>query len=129
MGEAVQLGMPLISGFDPDSLRVFVELPQSIAAIARSKPTIRVVLNNGASVLPMKTTFFPIADAGTGTVRMRLQLPQAQQSLYPGQLVKVAVQVGDRERLLVLATSIVYRSEVAGVYVIHSEKMVLTIES
>ncbi|WP_143083776.1 hypothetical protein [Neptunomonas qingdaonensis] len=121
--------MPLISGFDPDSLRVFVELPQSIAAIARSKPTIRVVLNNGASVLPMKTTFFPIADAGTGTVRMRLQLPQAQQSLYPGQLVKVAVQVGDRERLLVLATSIVYRSEVAGVYVIHSEKMVLTIES
>lgn len=121
VGEAVQPGMPLMSGFDPDRLRVFVDLPQSIAAIVRNKPAIRVVLNNGATVLPMKTTFFPIADAGTGTVRMRLELPPAQQDVYPGQLVKVAVQVGDRERMLVPASSIVYRSEVAGVYVLSSQ--------
>lgn len=121
-GEAVQSGMPLMSGFDPDRLRVFVDLPQSIASIVRNKPAIRVVLNDGASVLPIKTTFFPIADTATGTVRMRLELPQAQQGVYPGQLVKVAIQVGDRERMLVPASSIVYRSEVAGVYILHSEK-------
>lgn len=121
VGEAVQPGMPLMSGFDPDRLRVFVDLPQSIAVIVRNNPAIRVVLNNGTAVLPLKTTFFPIADTATGTVRMRLELPQAQQDVYPGQLVKVAVQVGDRDRLLVPASSIVYRSEVAGVYVLSAE--------
>ncbi len=121
VGEAVQPGMPLMSGFDPDRLRVFVDLPQSIAAIVKNKPVIRVVLNNETTVLPVKTTFFPIADAGTGTVRMRLELPQAQQDVYPGQLVKVAVQVGEKERMLVPASSIVYRSEVAGVYVLNPE--------
>lgn len=122
VGEAVQPGMPLMSGFDPDRLRVFVDLPQSIAAIVKNKPAIRVVLNNETTVLPIKTTFFPIADAGTGTVRMRLELPQAQHDVYPGQLVKVAVQVGDRERMLVPTSSIVYRSEVAGVYVLNAEE-------
>lgn len=117
VGEAVQPGMPLMSGFDPDHLRVYVDLPQSIAAFVRNEPVIRVLLENGTAVTPLKTTFFPIADTATGTVRMRLELPEAQESLYPGQLVKVAVRVGERVRLLVPASSIAYRSEVAGVYV------------
>ncbi|WP_051222217.1 efflux RND transporter periplasmic adaptor subunit [Neptunomonas japonica] len=118
VGEAVQPGMALLSGFDPHYLRVYADLPQSIAAIIREKPLVNVVLDNGSTVLPLKVFFFPVADAATGTVRMRLNLPAAENGLYPGKLVKVAVQTGEKARLLVPASSVVYRSEVAGVYVL-----------
>lgn len=118
VGEAVQPGMALLSGFDPNHLRVYADLPQSIAAIIREKPLVNVLLGSGAMVSPSKISVFPIADAATGTVRMRLELPATENGLYPGKLVKVAVQIGEKARLLVPASSVVYRSEVAGVYVL-----------
>lgn len=118
IGEAVQPGMALMSGFDPQHLRVYADLPQSIATVVRNKPLVSVVLANGETLFPSKVTFFPIADVATGTVRMRLELPAIDNGLYPGQLVKVAVKIGEKARLLVPESSIVYRSEIAGVYVL-----------
>ncbi|SIS57633.1 efflux RND transporter periplasmic adaptor subunit [Neptunomonas antarctica] len=122
VGEAVQPGMPLMSGFDPDRLRGFVDLPQSIATSVRLAPDVHIVLNNGTKVRPAKTTLFPIADARTGTVRMRLELPESVSVAYPGALVKVAVKLGEQERLLVPVSSVVYRSEVAGVYILNANQ-------
>jgi RND family efflux transporter MFP subunit len=118
VGEAVQPGMPLMSGFDPDHLRVFVDLPQSIAMGIHQDPDVHIVFNNGTKVSPTKITLFPIADARTGTVRMRLELPESVSAAYPGALVKVAVKLGEQERILVPASSIIHRSEVAGVYIL-----------
>ncbi|BBB29607.1 efflux RND transporter periplasmic adaptor subunit [Neptunomonas japonica] len=122
VGEAVQPGMPLLSGFDPHHLRVYADLPQSIAAIIREKPLVNVLLDSGVMIAPLKVSFFPVADAATGTVRMRLELPVSENGLYPGKLVKVAVQTGEKARLLVPESSVVYRSEVAGVYVLATSR-------
>lgn len=121
VGEAVQPGTALMSGFDPDHLRVFVDLPQSIATQIDDKSVVRILLSDGSFVQPIKSTLFPTADIKTGTVRMRLELPEAVTSVYPGKLVKVAIQTGERSRLLVPESSIVYRSEVAGVYVLNAD--------
>ena len=124
IGEAVRPGMPLMSGFDPDHLRVFVDLPQSVVDKLKQNPSVRVLLSHG-EVEPVKVSFFPTADPATGTVRMRLELPEAVEGVYPGQLVKVAVKVGEKARLLVPVSSVAYRSEVAGVYVLNEKRPTL----
>jgi len=45
-------------------------------------------------------------------------LPEKIANLYPGELVKVAITLGMKNQLMVPAPSIVYRSELIGVYVV-----------
>ncbi len=110
LGEAVQPGMPLISGFDPDALRVEVDLPQAVAnSVAHFKQNgvqhlARVLSDSGATIVPDKLLLFPQADPASGTVRLRLELPQQLTGLRPGQFAKVAVVVGEAEEALVGAS-------------------------
>lgn len=126
LGEAVQPGMPLMSGFDPAALRVEVDLPQAVAdSVAHFKQNgvqrlARVLSDGGETIVPDKLLLFPQADPASGTVRLRLELPQQLTGLRPGQFAKVAVVVGEAERLLVPAASVVHRSEVTAVYVMTS---------
>lgn len=118
IGEAVNPGKPLISGFDPNALRVEVDIPQTTALSVREWQRARVMAAADRVVLPSRIILFPVADPATSTIRVRLPLPELATGLYPGQFVKVAFTVGETERLLVPLTSVVYRSEVTGVYVI-----------
>ncbi len=123
LGEAVQPGTPLMSGFDPAALRVEVDLPPAVAdSVARLQQG-RVLTDSGVTITPQKLLLFPQADPATGTVRLRLdlpemKLPQQASQLRPGQFAKVAVVVGEAERLLVPASSVLQRSEVTAVYVL-----------
>ena len=121
LGEAVHPGTPLMSGFDPNAMRVEVNLPQAVAEKVRTLKRARVVSDSGVAIAPQHLILFPVADPATSTVRARLELPEQATGLYPGQFVKVAFTVGDTERLLVPAACVVYRSEVSGVYVIGAE--------
>lgn len=120
LGEAVQPGKPLISGFDPAALRVEVDLPQAVADQVSQLRQARVLSDNGETLLPQKLLLFPQADPASGTVRLRLELPPQVVKLRPGQFAKVAVVTGEAARLLVPAPSVVHRSEVTAVYVIGS---------
>lgn len=122
LGEAVQPGKPLMTGFDANALRVEADVPQTVAAALDKLGKARV-LGNGpdgkdASVEPKKILLFPVADQATGTVHVRLELPKQASGLRPGQFAKVAVVTGEAERLLVPASSVAYRSEVTAVYVL-----------
>lgn len=121
LGEAVQPGKPLMSGFDPDALRVEADLPQAVAEQVRALHRARVITGADTSVMPAKMALFPIADPATSTVRARLELPPQVAGLHPGQFVKVAFTVGEASRLLVPAASVVYRSEVSAVYVVDAQ--------
>ena len=126
VGEAVQPGKPIMTGFDPRVLRVEVDLPQSIREQVAKLRTARVVVAADESIEPVKIVLFPQADPVTGTVHMRLQLPPRDDArLYPGRFVKVAVVVGQKDRLLVPKTSVMYRSEVTAVYVQTGDSFVL----
>jgi multidrug efflux pump subunit AcrA (membrane-fusion protein) len=115
-----------MTGFDPRVLRVDLDLPQSILEKVTELRNARVVVAEDGSIEPVKILLFPQADPVTGTVHMRLQLPpQDDARLYPGKFVKVAVVVGQKDRLLVPKTSIMYRSEVTAVYVQAGDGFVL----
>jgi RND family efflux transporter MFP subunit len=125
-GELVQPGTVLMSGYDPNALRVEVDLPQNIAEKVRELGIASVVPATGNTItdaiVPTKLILYPTADSATSTVRVRLELSQQAKQFRPGEFVKVLFKIGETQRLLIPLDSVVYRSEVTGVYVIKEGK-------
>ena len=120
VGEAVAVGQPLMSGLSLESLRVVVSLPQQVAARVREHETAYVVTDEGR-VEAESVTIFPFAHSASNTFTVRIELPQGQFALYPGMFVKVALVIGDAERLLIPTAALLRRSEVTGVYVVSTD--------
>ena len=123
VGETVGVGQPLISGLSLENLRVVVDLPQQVAADVRKHLTAYIVTGQGR-VRAENVTIFPYAHPASNTFRVRLDLPAGQFDLYPGMFVKVAFVVGESQRLLIPASSLIRRSEVTGVYVVDDQDRV-----
>lgn len=120
VGETVHPGTPLMSGLSLQYLRVSVDVPQSsVDAIRRIKQA--AVYVDGRRVEVSKLTIFPEAAKPSNTFRARLELPENAADLYPGMFVKVGFVVGEVQRLLVPAQSIVERGEVTALYVLDDE--------
>ena len=123
VGETVGVGQPLMSGLSLENLRVVVDLPQQVAAEVRKHLTAYIVTGHGR-VKAENLTIFPYAHSASNTFRVRLDLPAGQFDLYPGMFVKVAFVVGESQRLLIPAGSLIRRSEVTGVYVVDEQDRV-----
>jgi membrane fusion protein, multidrug efflux system len=117
VGETVRPGTPLMSGLSLQYLRVTVDIPQSIVEQVRR---IRkgAVYVDGRRIQATKVMVFPEAAAPSSTFRARLELPENATDLYPGMFVKVGFVIGEADRILVPARSLVERSEVTAVYVL-----------
>ena len=116
IGEAVQPGVALMSGIALEELRAEVDVPQSLLNVLSSHRKARLIFPDNRSLESEMLTIFPYADSQTHTVKVRVNLPDAKQAIYPGMLVKVAF-VTDRDlQLLIPYQALVHRSEVTGVY-------------
>jgi RND family efflux transporter MFP subunit len=117
VGERVAPGQALMSGLSLETLRVNVDVPQSmfdpIREIGRA-----VVYAGEARIDAESLTFYPVADPVTNTFRVRVNLPAGSATLFPGMFVKVGFVVGEARRLLVPAVAVIRRSELAAVYVV-----------
>ncbi|MGB5473613.1 MAG: efflux RND transporter periplasmic adaptor subunit [Gammaproteobacteria bacterium] len=122
-GELVQPGTLLMTGLSLDSLRVTTQVPESLIATLRRFQEASVILPDSINgrVAAEQLTISPRADPATHSFEVRLQLPVLDQPLYPGMSVKVAVTSNEAERLLAPESALVYRSEVAGVYVVDDQ--------
>lgn len=116
LGEAVAPGTPLMSGFDPDYLRVVVNIPQDIADQVRESAQVQVE-SLGATLTPDKVLVYPAANPVSGSVKARLNLPQGSHGLLPGQWVKVAISLGEEQQLLIPQSAVLQRSQISAVYV------------
>lgn len=124
LGELVSPGQPLISGLSLQSLRVNVDVPQSlfhdVRKIARAAAYV-----NGERIEADSLTFFPVADDAANTFRVRVNLPDGAVTLYPGMFIKVGFIVGETERLLIPQDAVVRRSELSAVYVVDGDGVAL----
>ncbi len=124
LGELVAPGQPLISGLSLQSLRVNVDVPQSMFRAVHTIGKAFVYVDD-KRVEAESLTFFPVADTGSNTFRVRVNLPDGAATLYPGMFVKVGFVVGETRRLLVPVDAIVRRSELSGVYIVDGERVAL----
>ncbi len=124
LGELVSPGQPLISGLSLQSLRVNVDVPQSLFHEVRTIAK-AAAYANGERIEAESLTFFPVADDAANTFRVRVNLPDGAVTLYPGMFIKVGFIVGETERLLVPVESVVRRSELSAVYVVDGDNVSL----
>lgn len=118
LGESVQPGKPLMTGFSLDELRVIVSVPQRLIGPVRQYSQARVLLLNGEGVAAEKLIFFPYADPQSNVFKVRVYLPKKTAGLYPGMFVKTAFRVGEAQRLTVPRSALIQRGEVSAVYVV-----------
>jgi len=128
VGETVQPGQPLMTGLSLEKLRVETPVPQRLINSVRELRKARVFPDRPqqTAIPAQRLVFFPYADSKTNTFEVRVDLPEGTRGLFPGMFVKVGFAVGQRQRLVVPARAVAYRSEVTGVYVVEAgERVVL----
>ena len=126
VGENVQPGVKLMTGVSLDQLRVNVDVPQSLIRKIRTYGKAYVytesyVEGESNQVAVEKITVFPIADHKSNTFKVRLDLPEGIEGLFPGMFVKASLVTGEKDVLMIPSKSIVQRSEVTAVYVISDD--------
>jgi RND family efflux transporter MFP subunit len=126
LGETVQPGKPLMTGFSLEELRVLTNVPQRLIVPVRQYQQARVLPPNGGKSIPVeKLIFFPYADPQSNVFKVRLYLPKKTEGLYPGMFVKTAFRVGEANRLTVPQQALVQRGEVSAVYIVRDGQVSL----
>ena len=126
LGETVQPGKPLMTGFSLDELRVVANVPQRLIGAVRQHQQARVLPpNGGPGIAAARLTFFPYADPQSNVFKVRVYLPPKTAGLYPGMFVKTAFRVGEEQRLTMPRQALAQRGEVSAVYVVKDGKVSL----
>jgi RND family efflux transporter MFP subunit len=119
LGEMAVPGKPLMTGFDPGELRVTASMPQyqldavrKLASASVEFPALK------KRIQASRVSILPAADARTHTTQVRLDLPPGIEGLYPGMFARAYFAVGRVKKLLIPASAVAMRSEVAGAYVV-----------
>jgi len=122
LGEMATPGRPLMTGFDPSTLRVVATVPQAQVAAIRALGKAKIeVPSLGRWVNVNKMTLVPAADPRTHTTRIRLDLPADVRGVVPGIYARAHFVVGTAPKLLVPRAAVVRRSEVTAVYVVDEQ--------
>ena len=119
LGEMATPGKPLMTGFDPATLRAVATVPQAQMGAIQSGSKARVEIPSlGKWVDATRVTVVPSADPRTHTTQVRLDLPADLRGVYPGVYARAHFVTGRAPRLLVPRPAIMQRSEVTAVYVV-----------
>jgi len=119
LGEMATPGKPLMTGFDPGTLRVTATVPQTqIGAIQASGKARVEIPSLGKWIEVKRVTIVPSADPRTHTTQVRLDLLPEVRGVYPGIYARAHFIVGREPRLLMPRAAVVQRSEVVAAYVV-----------
>ena len=119
LGETVQPGQPLMTGFSLDQLRAVSNVPQRLLAVVQAQSQAEVIGPDGQRIQADKLLFFPYADPASNAFKVRVYLPEKTPDVYPGMFVKVAFKVGEQQVLTIPRAALLQRSELSAVYVLN----------
>ncbi|MDH3319837.1 MAG: efflux RND transporter periplasmic adaptor subunit [Betaproteobacteria bacterium] len=122
LGEMATPGRPLMTGFDPSTLRVVAVVPQAQVAAIQALGKARIEVPSLGRWVDVKSmTVVPTADPRTHTTQVRLELPADVRGVYPGVYARAHFVIGSAPRLLVPRAAVLRRSEVTAVYVVDDQ--------
>ncbi|MDD5297881.1 MAG: efflux RND transporter periplasmic adaptor subunit [Rhodocyclaceae bacterium] len=118
MGEMAEPGKPLISVFEPGSLRVVASIPQYKLAEVRKNLKARVEFpDSGRWLDGVRVEVLPTADSQTHAVRARVILPGDGAGAVPGMFARAHFVIGQARKLVLPQKAVLRRGEVTAVYV------------
>jgi RND family efflux transporter MFP subunit len=127
LGDMALPGRPILTIYDPSSLRVTATIPQTTSTSLSVQQGARVELPGAAGtqrwITPTQVTVLPTADPNTHTLQIRLDLPSGTANVAPGMFARAWLPVQGAAgvpdgRVFVPAKAIVRRAEMTGVYVL-----------
>jgi RND family efflux transporter MFP subunit len=119
LGEMATPGKPLMTGFDPGTLRVTATVPQAQVAAIQAGAKARIELPSVARWIEAASlTVIPAADPRTHTTQVRIGLPAEVRGIYPGIYARAHFVTGRKPALLVPRAAVIRRSELTAVYVV-----------
>src|SRR5512140_1755437 len=124
LGEMATPGKPLMTGFDPSTLRVVATVASSQVPAIQPGVKARVEVPSVGKWLEARAiTVLPSADPRTHSTQVRVDLPADVPGLYPGVFARVHFVVGRAPRLMVPREAILRRSELTAVYVVGDDNV------
>ncbi|HQZ45702.1 MAG TPA: efflux RND transporter periplasmic adaptor subunit [Usitatibacteraceae bacterium] len=119
LGEMATPGKPLLTGFDPSSLRVVATVASAQVPSIQAGARARIEIPSLERWVDVKSvTVVPSADMRTHTTQVRLDLPANAKGLLPGVFARAHFVTGKAPRLMAPRAAVLYRSEVTAVYVV-----------
>ena len=120
LGEMAAPGKPLMTGFDPSTLRVVASVASTQVAAIQAGARARVEIPAAQRWIEAKSiTVVPSADPRTHSTQVRIDLPEDVRGVYPGVFARAHFVVGRAPRLMVPREAVLRRSELTAVYVIN----------
>lgn len=118
-GEMAAPGRPLLTVFDPKSLRVIASLPQYKLAELKKSGRARIEFpETGKWVDALRVEILPTVDARSHTATARLYLPEGIEGVVPGMAARAHFSVGRALKLTVPPAAVLRRGEVTAVYIL-----------
>lgn len=125
IGEMATPGKPLMTGFDPNDLRVVANIPQYKLAEVQKSPKASVEIPSLNKWIEAKgVTVLPSADTATHTVKVRIDLPENLAGVIPGIYARAYFSTGEARKLVIPYSAVLRRSEITGVYVVDAKNHV-----
>jgi RND family efflux transporter MFP subunit len=119
LGEMATPGKPIMTGFDPSTLRVVATVASaqvgSIQAGEKARVEIPAV---NRWIEASAITIVPSSDPRTQSTQVRIELPDDVAGVYPGVFARAHFVVGRGPRLMVPREAVLRRSEMVAVYVL-----------
>lgn len=126
LGETVNPGQALLSGYAFEHMRVVASLPVRYADILKDNTPLKVTFNNGQSLLLSEHQLFQFADPTNHSFTLRANLPKQDSPIWKnGVWVKLAMPLTETPKLLVPENAVLRQNELSAVYLKTSEQFVL----
>ncbi len=122
LGEMASPGKPLVTVYDPKSLRVIASIPQyKLAEVKRAGRAKLEFPDAGLWIDATRVEVLPTADMRSHTVTARLYLPANVEGVIPGMAARAHFVTGAGRKLTVPPKAVIRRGEVTGVYVVDAQ--------
>lgn len=123
LGDLATPGKPLVTVFDPQSLRALASIPQYKLKEAQQARSARVEFPETRRWLDgARIELLPTIDAQSHTATARVYLPAGAEGVVPGMAARVHFVVGQAKKLTVPPQAILRRGEISAVYVLKDGK-------
>lgn len=119
LGEMATPGKPIMTGFDPSTLRVVATVASAQLPSIQAASGARIEIPSANRWIEARSiTVVPSADPRTHSTQVRIDLPEDVRGVYPGVFARAHFVVGKAPRLMAPREAILRRSELTAVYVL-----------
>ncbi len=126
MGETVQPGQALLSGYSNQAMRAVTWVPERYLAALTREPAFTIRLSDGRVLSDITAEISPFADPKSHAYMVRLSLPSQLTNLSPGSSAKVSFTRHQAEQIQIPETAIYHLNQLSAVYLWQQGKYLLT---